>query len=76
MYAELLGKWEVRQTMARMIRIQYAGAVCHVMGRGDRQVPIFRDDTNRRVLLEALSQARDKMGRTKNGARSSCAGSA
>jgi len=30
--------------MARQLRIQYAGAIYHLMSRGDRREEIFRDD--------------------------------
>jgi hypothetical protein len=30
--------------MARKLRIQYPGAIYHVMNRGDRQEPIFEDE--------------------------------
>jgi hypothetical protein len=30
--------------MARKLRVEYEGAIYHVMNRGDRQEPIFRDD--------------------------------
>ena len=37
--------------MARKSRIQYPGAIYHVMNRGDRQEPVFGDDR----LLEQVS---------------------
>src|SRR6266403_1623161 len=48
--------------MARKLRIQYAGAIYHVMNRGDRSDPIFEDDQDRYRLLEALGQACEKTG--------------
>lgn len=42
--------------MPRQLRIQYPGAIYHVMNRGDRREPIFRDDTDRQRFLETLSQ--------------------
>ena len=30
--------------MARKLRVQYPGAIYHVMNRGDRREPIFTDD--------------------------------
>ena len=48
--------------MARKLRIQYAGAIYHVMNRGDRSDPIFEDDQDRHRLLEALGQACEKTG--------------
>jgi hypothetical protein len=34
--------------MARQLRIEYAGAIYHVMSRGDRKEDIFLDDEDRR----------------------------
>ena len=43
--------------MARKLRIEYAGAICHVMNRGDRQEPIFEDAPDRERFLETLAEA-------------------
>lgn len=43
--------------MARRLRIEYPGAVYHVMNRGDRREAIFRDDADRRLFLTTLGQA-------------------
>ena len=43
--------------MPRQWRIQYPGAIYHVMNRGDRREPIFHDDTDRHHFLETLGQA-------------------
>ena len=43
--------------MARKLRVEYAGAIYHVMNRGDRREPIFLDDRDRRTFLETLAQA-------------------
>ena len=40
--------------MARQLRIQYEGAIYHLMSRGDRREEIFRDDVDRKKFLEAL----------------------
>ena len=40
--------------MARPLRIEYAGAIYHVMSRGNARQAIFRDDTDRQELLEDL----------------------
>ncbi|MBU6402951.1 MAG: transposase, partial [Verrucomicrobia bacterium] len=48
--------------MARKLRIQYAGAVYHVMNRGDRREAIFHDDQDRRRFLETLGEACAKTG--------------
>jgi hypothetical protein len=36
--------------MARKLRIQYPGAIYHVMNRGDRWEAIFEDDEDRQRL--------------------------
>ncbi len=41
--------------MPRQVRIQYPGALYHVMARGDRRLEIYRDDEDRR--MEALGEA-------------------
>jgi putative transposase len=46
--------------MARKLRIQYAGAIYHVMNRGDRGDAIFQDDTDRERFLETLTEACEK----------------
>ena len=38
--------------MARKLRVQYPGAIYHVMNRGDWREPIFKDDTDRQRFLE------------------------
>ena len=43
--------------MARRLRIQYAGAVYHVMNRGDRREATFDDDPDRPRFLETLAEA-------------------
>ena len=43
--------------MARKLRIQYAGAVYHVMNRGDRREAIFHDDQDRRCFVDTLGEA-------------------
>ncbi len=37
--------------MARKLRIQYSGAVYHVMNRGDRREPFFHDDADRQRFI-------------------------
>ena len=48
--------------MARKLRVQYPGAIYHVLNRGDRREPIFRSDQDRLLFLETLSQACQKTG--------------
>ncbi len=43
--------------MARKLRIEYPGAIYHVMNRGDRQEPIYEDDSDRERFLETLAEA-------------------
>jgi putative transposase len=37
--------------MPRQIRVEYAGAIYHVMSRGDRCEDIFLDDVDRLLAL-------------------------
>jgi REP element-mobilizing transposase RayT len=48
--------------MARKIRIQYAGAVYHVMARGNQGRRIYADDSDRKEWLETLAEACAKTG--------------
>jgi putative transposase len=48
--------------MARPLRIEYPGAVYHVMARGHQARPIFGDDTDRRCFLQTLGEACAKTG--------------
>jgi putative transposase len=48
--------------MARALRIQYPGAIYHVMSRGDRREDIFLDDLDRGCFLDTLSEACAKTG--------------
>jgi putative transposase len=43
--------------MARKARAEFAGAVYHVLDRGDRREAIFRDDRDREAFLATLGQA-------------------
>jgi hypothetical protein len=48
--------------MRRKLRIQYPGAIYHVMNRGERQEPILGDDRDRHYFLETLTEACQKAG--------------
>src|SRR6266516_3486447 len=48
--------------MARPLRIQYPGAVYHVMARGNHGQEIFKDDRDRQCFLETLGEACEKTG--------------
>jgi putative transposase len=43
--------------MARKLRVQYPGAIYHVMNRGDRREPIFHNDKDRELFLDTLGEA-------------------
>ncbi|MDQ5872392.1 MAG: transposase, partial [Acidobacteriota bacterium] len=40
--------------MARPLRLEFPGALYHVMSRGNEKAPIFRDDVDRRSFLATL----------------------
>ncbi|NOS70941.1 MAG: transposase, partial [Verrucomicrobia bacterium] len=42
--------------MPRALRIEYPGAIYHVMNRGDRREPIFRDDFDHKRFLATLAE--------------------
>ncbi len=48
--------------MARKLRVEYPGAVYHVMNRGDRREAIFKDDADRQRFVETLDEACAKTG--------------
>jgi REP element-mobilizing transposase RayT len=50
------------ETMARKLRVQYPGAIYHVMSRGDRREQIFLDDQDRLKFLQTLTEACEKTG--------------
>lgn len=48
--------------MARKPRIEYAGAIYHVLSRGDRREAIYLDREDRERFVEALGTACDRTG--------------
>src|SRR2546425_8376116 len=48
--------------MPRKLRVEYPGAVYHVMSRGDRRENIFLDDVDRQDFLKTLAEACQKTG--------------
>ncbi len=48
--------------MARKPRVEYPGAIYHVMNRGDRREAIFRDDADRKRFLTTLGEVCVKTG--------------
>ncbi len=48
--------------MARKPRIEFAGAVYHVISRGDRGEAIYQDDEDRRLFLQFLGEVCGRSG--------------
>lgn len=48
--------------MARKVRIEYPGAIYHVLSRGDRREPIFKDDEDRQRFVDTLGDVCAKAG--------------
>ncbi len=48
--------------MPRKLRIQFPGALYHVLDRGDRREAIFRDDADRERFLETLGEVCARTG--------------
>src|SRR6266487_2377554 len=42
--------------MPRKLRVEYEGAIYHVLNRGNRREPIFRDDEDREIFRQTLDQ--------------------
>lgn len=48
--------------MARKLRVEYPGAIYHIINRGDRRESIFRDDEDRECFLATLGEVCLKTG--------------
>lgn len=48
--------------MPRKARVEFPGAVYHLLDRGDRQEAIFRDDADREQFLATLGEACERTG--------------
>ena len=48
--------------MPRKPRVEYEGAIYHVMSRGDRQNLIYRDNGDKKVFLRTLTEACSRCG--------------
>lgn len=48
--------------MTRPLRLEFAGALYHLTARGDRQEPIFEDDTDRLVFIDLLAKEVTQQG--------------
>ncbi|MEI7730245.1 MAG: hypothetical protein WCO56_11775 [Verrucomicrobiota bacterium] len=46
--------------MPRQLRVEYPGAICHVMSHGDRREDIFHDEVDRQDFLKTLADACQK----------------
>lgn len=51
-----------KQIVPRQFRIEYEGALYHLLNRGDRREPIFRDDVDRADFLEVIGKTCAKTG--------------
>jgi hypothetical protein len=51
------GSGKLTTRMPRKLRVQYPGAIYHVMNRGDRREAIFLEDRDREFFLETLGEA-------------------
>ena len=48
--------------MARPLRLEYPGAVCHVIARGNERRAVFREDRDRELYLERLEHYQKRFG--------------
>ena len=48
--------------MPRLLRLEYAGAIYHVVSRGDRRERIYLDDVDRHDFIKTLAEACQKTG--------------
>src|SRR6266481_1206810 len=48
--------------MPRQFRVEYPGAIYHIMSRGDRKKDIYLDDVDRQDFLKTLAEACHKTG--------------
>ena len=46
--------------MPRKLRVEYEGAIYHLMNLGDRRQPIFVDDQDRQLFLQTLGETCEK----------------
>src|SRR6266536_6571067 len=46
--------------MSRPQRLEFSGAVYHVIARGNEQREVFRDDSDRKIYLRRLAHYRDR----------------
>ena len=58
--------------VARKLRVEYPGAIYHLMNRGDRREPIFMDDADRQRFLETVGEVCVKTGWQLHAWRNGC----
>ena len=58
----LKAQWTKNRGMPRKARVEFAGALYHLLDRGDRQEAIFHDDADRELFLATLAQACTRCG--------------
>jgi REP element-mobilizing transposase RayT len=46
--------------MARPLRIEYPGAVYHVMSRGNAKEPVYDSDSDRNLFLKTIEESKDR----------------
>ena len=48
--------------MPRKLRIEYTGAIYHLMSRGDRREAIYRNDVDRQDFIKTLAEMCQRTG--------------
>ena len=48
--------------MPRQLRIEYPGAIYHLMSRGDRREAIYQHDVDRQDFIKTLAETCQKTG--------------
>lgn len=48
--------------MPRPLRVEYPGAIYHLMSRGDHREAIFRDEVDRHTFIRTLAETCEKTG--------------
>jgi len=54
------GNLDNLRIMPRAMRVEYPGAIYHVMDRGDRREDVFANDVDRQDFLKTLAEACQK----------------
>ena len=52
----------ITRALPRKLRLEYPGAMYHLMSRGDRRDRIFLDDVDRHDFIKTLAEACQKTG--------------